>query len=48
MDRKYGTLDLPKRTEQMKGIYLKNVKSGSHKTLHFKQNTDCSMTNSDI
>lgn len=24
MDRKYGTMDLPKRTEQMKGTYLKN------------------------
>lgn len=36
MDRKYGTLDLPKRTEQMKGISLKNIVSMSHKTLHFE------------
>lgn len=50
MDRKYGTLDLPKRTEQMKGIHLKNVISTSHKTLHFKLNTnaDCYLTYSDI
>lgn len=40
MDRKYGTLDLPKRTEQMKGIYLKNVISTSHKALHFEFNTN--------
>lgn len=43
MDRKYGTMDLPKRSEQMKGIYLKDLMSTSHKTLYFKfnTNTDC-------
>ncbi len=43
MDRKYGTLDLPKRSEQMKGIYLKIVilisqnKNKNKKHLDFKQ-----------